>query len=221
MAVVTRLKGFDPEKMAACTLVFEGDADRVRAQERDVYRLAKRHRGLAAGSENGKRGYELTFGIAYIRDFAMNHYILGESFETSVPWSRVVALCDNVKQRIWQEHEKRNLPGKPFVTCRVTQLYDTGVCVYFYFAHHFKGVDRPSEVYGEIERAARDEILRSGGSLSHHHGVGKLRARFLPEIMSPAALEWKRALKRAVDPENLFGAANQGLSEKELGESGA
>ena len=123
-----------------------------------------------------------------------------------------MSLCDNVKQRVWQEHEKRNLPGNPFVTCRVTQLYDTGVCVYFYFAHHFKGVERPSEVYAEIERAARDEILQSGGSLSHHHGVGKLRARFLPDIMSPTALEWSRALKRAVDPENLFAAANQGLA---------
>ncbi len=210
-AFVTGLKGFDPERMVACTLVFEGDADQVRAQEREVYRLAKRHRGMPAGSENGKRGYELTFGIAYIRDFAMNHFILGESFETSVPWNRAVALCDNVKQRIWQEHEKRQLPGRPFVTCRVTQLYDTGVCIYFYFAFHFKGVEDPSETYAEIERAARDEILRSGGSLSHHHGVGKLRARFLPEIMSPAALAWKRALKRAVDPDNLFGAANQGM----------
>ncbi len=210
-ALVTRVKGFDPETMVACTLVFEGDADRVKTQERDVYRVAKRFRGLAAGSENGQRGYELTFGIAYIRDFAMNHYILGESFETSVPWDRAVALCDNVKQRIWQEHEKRNLPGRPFVTCRVTQLYDTGVCVYFYFAYHFKGVDDPSEVYAEIERAARDEILQSGGSLSHHHGVGKLRAGFLPEIMSPAALDWNRAIKRAVDPDNLFGAANQGV----------
>ncbi len=208
--VVTRLKGFDPEQMTACTLVFEGAEDAVRDQERRTYALAKRYRGMAAGSENGKRGYELTFGIAYIRDFAMNHHILGESFETSVPWNRAVALCENVKQRIWQEHEKRQLPGQPFVTCRVTQLYDTGVCIYFYFAFHTLGVARPSEVFSEIEHAARDEILRSGGSLSHHHGVGKLRAKFLPEIMSPAALEWKRATKRAVDPDNLFGAANQG-----------
>jgi len=40
-------------------------------------------------------------------------------------------------------------------------------------------VKNPSEVFAELERAARDEILRSGGSLSHHHGVGKLRREFL------------------------------------------
>ena len=206
---VTRLRGFDPDSMVACTLVFEGNATDVRAQEKSVYRIASRHGGMKAGGENGERGYQLTFGIAYIRDFVMNHYVLGESFETSVAWSEVASLCDNVKRRLRDEHELRGLPGRPFVTCRVTQVYETGVCVYFYFAYYHKGVDRPSEVYAEMERAARDEILRSGGSLSHHHGVGKLRQEFLPEIISPAALEWSRELKRAIDPQNVFGCANQ------------
>lgn len=208
---VTRIKGFDPQRMVACTLVFEGGAEEVRDQEKRVYALASRHGGLKAGGENGERGYQLTFSIAYIRDFAMNHYIIGESFETSVPWSQLETLCENVKQRLWQEHAKRELPGKPFVTCRVTQLYETGVCVYFYFAHYFKGVERPSQVYAEMEHAARDEILRSGGSLSHHHGIGKLRESFVPRIMSEGAAALRREVKRAVDPDDLFGAANSGL----------
>ena len=212
---VTGVRGFAVDRMVACTLVFEGRRDEVRQQEASVYGLARRHGGMKAGGENGERGYQLTFGIAYIRDFVMDHWILGESFETSVPWSDVLALCDNVKRRIWEEHQKRGLPGRPFVTCRVTQVYPTGVCVYFYFAFYYKGVERPSEVYAEIERAARDEVLRSGGSLSHHHGVGQLRERFLPGIVSPAALEARRALKRSLDPGNLFGAANQGLGAGE------
>ncbi len=208
---VTRLRGFDPRRMVACTLVFEGTRQEVRTQEARTYALARRHGGLAGGAENGKRGYQLTFSIAYIRDFMMEKWILAESFETSVPWSRVLALCHNVKQRLWQEHAKRNLPGRPFVTCRVTQLYETGVCVYFYFGYAYKGVDQPTRVYAEMEAAARAEVLRCGGSLSHHHGVGKLRRRFLPEIQSPASLESARATKRALDPENVFGCGNQGL----------
>jgi len=203
---VLKWKGFDPERMVACTLLFEGREEEVSRQEKRTYAIAKRHAGMPAGSENGERGYQLTFGIAYIRDFAMSHWILGESFETSVPWSRAAALCDNVKRRLHQEHAARGLPGKPFVTCRITQLYDTGVCIYFYFAHYFQGVDKPSETYAEMERAARDEILRSGGSLSHHHGVGRLREGFLPRIHSPAGLAWRGEIKRALDPEGVFGA---------------
>ena len=206
---VMRLRGFDPERMVACTFVFEGNRSEVKVQEKSVYSIASRHGGMKAGSENGERGYQLTFGIAYIRDFIMNHYILGESFETSVSWSKALSLCDNVNRRIWEEHRKRNLPGNPYVSARVTQVYETGVCIYFYLAFYYKGVENPSEVYAEIERAARDEILRSGGSLSHHHGVGKLRQHFLPDIMSPAALKWIRQTKLAIDPNNVFGSGNQ------------
>jgi alkyldihydroxyacetonephosphate synthase len=139
----------------------------------------------------------------------MRHWILAESFETSVSWSDVISLCNNVKRRVQQEHRARALPGDPFISARITQVYPTGVCVYFYFAIYYKGVENPSEVYAELERAARDEILRSGGSLSHHHGIGKLREQFLPRIASPGTLAWRDALKQAVDPSDVFGIGNQ------------
>jgi len=207
-AFVVNVRGFEVDKMVACTLLFEGSAEEVAIQEKSVYRIASRHGGMKAGGENGERGYQLTFSIAYIRDFMMDHKILAESFETAAPWSQAAQLCENVKQRVWQEHDKHGLPGKPFITCRITQLYDTGVCIYFYFAFHHEGVESPSAVYSRLEAIAREEILRSGGSLSHHHGIGKLRQRFLPEVFSETALEWRRRLKEAVDPDNIFGCRN-------------
>lgn len=206
---VVRVKGFDPKRMTACTLVFEGTHEQVAAEQHSVYRIAKRYGGMKGGAENGKRGYQLTFGIAYMRDWLLNHFLLAESFETSVAWSDALSLCKNVKRRLREEHRKRNLPGKPFATCRITQVYPTGVCIYFYFAYYFKGVENPSEVYSEIEHAARDEVLKSGGSLSHHHGIGKIRRGFLPRVLSPGILAWQRAIKTAVDPANVFGAGNQ------------
>jgi alkyldihydroxyacetonephosphate synthase len=207
---VTRVKGFDVERMTACTMVFEGTRAEAAAQQRRTSAIAKRHGGLAGGAANGERGYQLTFGIAYLRDWILNHYMIAESFETSVPWSRALELCDAVKQRIRDEHAARKLPGKAFVTCRVTQLYPTGVCIYFYFAFYFKGIaGNPSQVYAEIEHAARDEVLARGGSLSHHHGIGKLRQPFLARIASPGLLTFARQVKHAVDPQNVFGADNQ------------
>jgi alkyldihydroxyacetonephosphate synthase len=206
---VTRIKGFDPSRMVACTLVFEGTRTSVREETATVRRLARRHRGMRAGAENGRKGYQLTFSIAYFRDFIMKHHILGESFETSVSWSDALSLCRNVKRRLADEYAARGLPGIPFISCRVTQLYQTGVAIYFYFGFFHRGVDHPTEVYAELEHAARDEILRSGGSLSHHHGVGKLRRAFLPRVFSPAMLDWAAGVKRAIDPANTFGIANQ------------
>ncbi len=203
---VTRIKGFCPDAMVAATLVFEGGREEVAAQQRRLYRVAAQHGGMRAGAENGKRGYQLTYSIAYIRDFVMQHHILAESFETSVPWSRALELCSRVKACLQAEHDARKLPGRPFITCRISQLYNSGVCIYFYFGFCSKGVAQPSQVYSAIETAARAEILRCGGSLSHHHGVGKLRAQFLPDIMSAEALRWNQQTKQAIDPAGIFGS---------------
>jgi len=210
---VTKIKGFEPEKMAPCTLVFEGTRAEVERQQREVYAIAAKHKGMKAGGENGRRGYQLTYSIAYIRDFLMNYYIIAESFETSAAWSDALAICGNVKSKLYEEYKKRGLPGKPFVTSRITQVYQTGVAIYFYFGFYYKGIPNPSEVYLELEDIARAEILRSGGSLSHHHGIGKIRQQFLPEIMSETALKWKSSVKKALDPQNVFGAGNQNLGE--------
>ncbi len=206
---VTKVKGFDPNEMTACTLLFEGSASEVKRQEQVVKRLAARQGGMRAGAENGRKGYELTFGIAYIRDFVLLHEVVAESFETSVSWSGALALCERVKARIHREHAARKLPGRPFVTSRITQLYQTGVAVYFYLAFGHAGVADPIGEYMALEHAARDEILSAGGSLSHHHGIGKIRREFLPRTLSATAREWTAAVKRAVDPSNVFGIANQ------------
>jgi alkyldihydroxyacetonephosphate synthase len=202
--LVTGPLGFDPDRMVAVTLVFEGSRAEVRRQERRTHEIARRHGGFRGGAENGRRGYMLTFGIAYIRDFVLRHHVVGESFETSVPWSRALPLIERVKARILAAHRARGLPGNPFVSCRVTQVYETGCCVYFYMAFYARGVADAVKVYHEIEVEAREEVLAAGGSISHHHGVGKIRLPFVGDIMSPAMVEWRERLKEAVDPDGVF-----------------
>lgn len=206
--VVTKVKGFDPTAMVALTLLFEGTAAQVARQRSVIAELAAKHGGMRAGASNGEKGYQLTFGIAYLRDFVLKHGVMGESFETAVEWTNVLALCTGVKRRIAEECAARGVPGRPFVTCRVTQVYQTGVCVYFYLGLSDEGLAHPLETYGALEAAARDEILTRGGSLSHHHGIGKRRQRFLSRVLSPAALEWARAVKTTTDPRNIFGIGN-------------
>jgi alkyldihydroxyacetonephosphate synthase len=60
----------------------------VDAQEQHVYEIATAYGGMPAGEENGKYGYRLTFAIAYLRDMGFEYSLLGESFETSVPWDK-------------------------------------------------------------------------------------------------------------------------------------
>ncbi|MFB6231044.1 MAG: FAD-binding oxidoreductase [Salinibacter sp.] len=208
---VTSLKGYDPERLVTTTFLFEGDEQTVNLQEETAYDLARQHGGMRAGAENGRRGYDLTFAIAYIRDLVFRYCLIGESFETAVPWGRAGEVIERVKRRTHQEHEAHGLPGRPFVTGRITQVYETGVCIYFYLAFYHGGIERPDEVFLDIEHGLREEILDAGGSLSHHHGVGKLRADFMDEIASEPTLDAKQHLKDALDPDGIFDTGNQKL----------
>jgi len=66
----------------------------------------------------------------------------------------------------------------------------------------------PVSSYLAIENAARDEILANGGSISHHHGIGKLRKQFMSRTVTPAGLGAVRSVKEYLDPENIFGSGN-------------
>ena len=205
---VLHVKGFQPDQMCVCTVLFEGSRESVALQIMQIRDLASRFSGMMAGRENGLRGYFLTFMIAYIRDFAMDYYLVGESFETSVPWDKVELLVTNVKKRLEESCAKHGVKGNIYASSRISQIYDTGACVYIYFAFTYKDLQRPAEVYTEIEAEAREEIMRCGGSLSHHHGVGKLRKMFMSQAVGSHGIEAVKRLKHYFDPTNIFASGN-------------
>ena len=67
MMYLNSWKGIDLEKMAVATIVMEGTAAEVAVQEAQLHAIAIQYEGIAAGEGNGKRGYQMTFAIAYIR----------------------------------------------------------------------------------------------------------------------------------------------------------
>ena len=203
-----RILGFDPKRMVACTILMEGSKGEVRQQKRSIFKLAKRHTGKSGGAANGKRGYTLTFGIAYIRDFCNECHVLGETFETSVPWNKIHHVCQAVERGLVQQAKTKGVPGKPYLAYRVTQTYHTGVCIYFTMGFYGKGLENPTQVFHEIESHLRQIILDNGGSLSHHHGVGKVRQPFLSQVHSENSINVLRQSKKAMDPNNTFGIRN-------------
>ena len=211
--VLESVKHFDLHQMSAATVVMEGSAAEVEFQAEQIKRIAGQHGGMSGGSHNGQRGYMLTYAIAYIRDFLTDYHIIGETYETTVPWSRIHEVIAAVEQRSTEMHRAFGLPGKSYVSPRITQLYHTGVCIYFTHGFSARGVDRPDHIFAQIEHAMRETIMAHGGSISHHHGVGKLRRDFMDQVIPPAAADMLREIKAVADPTNVFGIANNIFAE--------
>ncbi len=199
---------FASDEVVAATVVFEGSRQEVAYQEKTVYALAKQFNGLAGGSGNGRNGYLLTYAIAYIGQFLMKYHVMGETFETTVAWSDIQTVNAAVIETLKAQHQKFQLPGKPYVSYRVTQVYPTGVCLYFTMGLYMKDVENPIETFGEIYAALRQTIIEKGGSVSHHHGVGKMRQAFVKRLTPPANMALLKTVKDTSDPSNVFGIGN-------------
>ena len=63
-------------------------------------------------------------------------------------------------------------------------------------------------MYEDIENEVRDELMRCGGSISHHHGIGKIRKRFLKKTLTPRSIDFMQDMKNALDPKNIFSINN-------------
>lgn len=206
---VTKFCGFDVNEMCAATVLLEGSSQqKVNEHQNRIQAIVKRHGGMVSGEENGKRGYFFTYIIAYLRDFALDYYFMSESFETSVPWTNARQLVTDIKLAINSVAAKRDVQVPPLIACRISQVYDTGVCVYVYYGINYFNIDEPMSLFRETELAAVDAIVRNGGALSHHHGVGKHRLAWLPAAISPPAIAAIQGIKSALDPTNVFAVTN-------------
>ena len=90
-----------------------------------------------------------------------------------------------------------------------SHAYTDGACLYFTWAARLaEGEDVGGEAAEAIYRRAWDEVmavtLRHGGTLSHHHGIGLNRGRYLAGELGPGAVGVLRSLKVALDPAGIL-----------------
>ncbi|MBI86826.1 MAG: oxidase [Candidatus Marinimicrobia bacterium] len=210
---VFKIKGFNPKKCVVAIFKMEGSSQEVLYQKKNLKVLAKEFNPVFAGSGQGKSGYNLTLAIAYIRDFFMDQNIIGETLESAVPWSDVIKVSEAVTRKLKELHKANNLPGSFLFGSRLSKVYHSGACMYNTIAMSFRGVENPEKVFGEIEHALRKTIIENGGSISHHHGVGKLRKDFIPNMVSEGSVQVVKDIKNSQDPTNVFGVANNVFSD--------
>ena len=212
--LVFKMKDFSADDFVAAVFKLEGSFSEVEYQRKNIKRLAKKYNGLLGGSKEGKVGYNITMVIAYIREFFVPQGILGETLETAVPWSKINQVKDEANKLLNELHKKYDLPGKPFFCSRISKVYHTGICMYNTMGINVRGIKNPEKVFSDIEHKIRECFIKNGGSISHHHGVGKLRKDFMPETISSGSIDVIQGIKKSQDPDNIFGISNNIVNKK-------
>ena len=141
----------------------------------------------------------------YLRDVFIAIGVLSETFETAITWDRFPEFHRHVMDRT--SEAVREVCGSGSVTCRFTHVYPDGPAPYYtILAPARRGGEL--EQWAQIKRAASNAVLDGGGTITHHHAVGREHRpwydRQRPEPFAAAL----RAAKASVDPS---GALNPGV----------
>jgi alkyldihydroxyacetonephosphate synthase len=161
--------------------------------------------------EHGARGqageaWRSTFLRApYLRESLMLLGILAETFETAITWDRLDAFVESVTKAV--EDALLRVCGGGRVGCRFTHVYPDGAAPYFTVVAPARRGSEAAQ-WDEIKAAASEAIITAGGTITHHHAVGRDHvpwyARQRPDPFAAAFA----AAKRAVDP---AGVLNPGV----------
>ncbi|MCW3018939.1 MAG: linked oxidase domain protein [Solirubrobacterales bacterium] len=194
---------------ALLVLGFESADHPVEAAMARALELCAAHGGVTAERHDRDGGGDAVsswrdafLGAPYVRDTLVATGVLAETFETAITWERLPAFHERVSAAT--EEAVREVCGGPGrVFCRLTHVYPDGAAPYFtVLAPARRGEE--VEQWAAIKRAASDAILAAGGTITHHHAVGRDHRpwydRQRPEPFAAAL----RGAKLAVDPDGIM-----------------
>jgi alkyldihydroxyacetonephosphate synthase len=126
-----------------------------------------------------------------------------DTMEIAAPWARLGELFEAVRAALL------TVPNALVASCHLSHSYQDGACLYFTFAAAAP-TEEVEATYVALWDAGQRAVLAHGGNLSHHHGVGINRARFVEEALGPARRVLV-AVKSALDPLGIMNPGKLGL----------
>jgi alkyldihydroxyacetonephosphate synthase len=181
----------------AVILGFEGTRDDLESRRTRAASLLTSLGGSPQGEQPGAAWYKGRYEGPYLRDTLLDHKVMVETLETATTWSGLIGLYEGVRGAISASLEARGTPG--LVMCHVSHLYPDGASLYFSFA----AKQQPGQELAQwqaVKSAATDAIVEAGGTITHHHAVGRDHAPWLGHEIGPGGVEAIRAVKARFDP---------------------
>jgi alkyldihydroxyacetonephosphate synthase len=195
--------------VAIMVLAFESADHDVTPWMRRALECCTDHGGTpeASGADAHREGAAGVWRNAFIRmPYAMERLILrnviNDTFETSITWERFERFHDAIKAATETAiHAATGRKGE--VTCRFTHVYPDGPAPYFTF-HALGEPGSLGAQWRAIKSAALDAVIDNGGTVTHHHAVGRDHRPWYDRQRPPLFAAALRAAKKTLDPQGLL-----------------
>ncbi|HEY8042328.1 MAG TPA: FAD-binding protein [Polyangiaceae bacterium] len=191
---------------AMLVVIFEGTDERAQGAFDGAREIAESMQGRWEGEAPARRWLAHRYSVSYRQApvFASGAFV--DTMEVAATWSRLGDLYEGVR---------RALGEHVFVMAHFSHAYPDGCCIYFSFAGSADpGLVRQlgwdaacAATYDRAWRAALAAAVEAGGTLAHHHGVGRSKAPRLPAELG-TGVDVVHGLMRAFDPAGILNPGN-------------
>ncbi|MFC2092009.1 FAD-dependent oxidoreductase, partial [Elusimicrobiota bacterium] len=185
--------GYKSGSRSLCIGMAKGEEGLTKNVKAKMKEIAKKHGGMYITGLPTKLWEHSRFSDSYLREDFNDYGIVIDTLETTVSWSNLHKVHQQVREYI---------KDRPDTIClsHSSHFYSQGTNLYFIFMTKMDDV----EEYRAFQRGIIDEIEAAGGSISHHHGIGKMAAKNMVRVMGKEQMGILRALKRYFDPNNIM-----------------
>ncbi len=194
---------------ALLVLGFESAHHQVEGSMDQALEIAREHGGEVQKAETKGDGSDDAVGswrtafiqIPYLRDSLVACGVLSETFETAITWDRFEDFHAEVTAAV--RRSAVQICGECRVSCRFTHVYPDGPAPYFtVIAPALRGGE--VEQWDEIKVAASEAIIEGGGTITHHHAVGRDHRPWYDRQRPAPFAAALRGAKSAVDPAGIM-----------------
>jgi alkyldihydroxyacetonephosphate synthase len=193
-----RKKGFKPMQRCLCLGNAEGQESFTENVKREIKMICKEHGAIYLTGYAARKWEHTRYTEPYMREDLMDYGVVIDTLETSVNWDNLHAVHQGVRNFI------KNRPHTMCMT-HASHFYPQGTNLYFIFLARMNDVDE----FRKFQRGIIESIAENGGSLSHHHGIGRMIAPWMDRYLAQEQMSVLRALKKHFDPNNIMNPGGQ------------
>ncbi|MDY6821802.1 MAG: FAD-binding oxidoreductase [Deferribacterota bacterium] len=186
-------KGYMPGERCLYIGRAEGEKRFAKNIKKNTKIICKRFNGMYITGFPVKKWESGRYSDPYMREPLVDHGIVVDTLETSVTWDNLHKVYKSVRSFI---------KSKPHTICttHASHFYPEGTNLYFIFMTKLEDVNN----FKAFHKGIVDTIVESGGSISHHHGIGKMFAPWVEKYFGKEQLEILTTLKKHFDPNNIM-----------------
>jgi len=192
--------------------VCEGWGPLVAVERRALDEAVRAHGGDDLGEGPARHWHAHRYDVSYrLADYIKPHGMLGEAValdtcEVAAPWGLLPATYDAVRAAFGEVMD--------LVLCHASHAYRDGAALYFTFGCAPQGDEEQARTrYDAAWKGAMEAALSVGATITHHHGVGLLRAPYLAAELGEGGMLTLRRIKEALDPAGIANPGKLGLGE--------